>query len=553
MARVAAANPACLLTLAEGTRLKAQTATDRQAKPTTPSRSALTFQAGHRREIIRRQNFLPFYVIAKMKDDRSQPSIGGQEQVRTKVSPTGGDPPHKKPRGSFSIISLGCAKNLVDSEQIGAQLAAAGLRFTPKLEGADLIVINTCGFLAAAREESLRTIHEAVDLKRRGLARAIIVTGCLTQWEGEKLLQLCPGIDQVVGVWGETKIGEMATRLLTTGRPTDGRVYIPPEPPPQEVPSATGEPFPPRLRLTLPHAAYLKIAEGCDRFCTFCTIPKIRGQYRSRPIDSLVAEAEALATAGVRELILVAQDTTYYGVDLAGHPLLAELLKRLDTIEGLMWIRLLYLYPTHLTAELVETIAGSKRVIPYLDLPLQHVSDRILRRMNRQVTRAEIESLLGKLRERIPGLVLRTTFLTGFPGETEADFAELCDFVRQHRFEHLGVFAFSPEPNTPALKLDGQLPEAERKKRAETLMAIQQPITFAWLESQIGSTVDVLIDLRVPGEKDAFIGRSYAQAPEIDGVVYVTGRGLRPGVMVACELVARHGYDWIGVAVGKPR
>ncbi|MCS7239039.1 MAG: 30S ribosomal protein S12 methylthiotransferase RimO [Thermoguttaceae bacterium] len=485
------------------------------------------------------------------KETKRQPATGSAENL-SQMS-LGEGPGHPKPRGSFSIISLGCPKNLVDSEQIGAQLTAAGLRFTPKLEGADLIVVNTCGFLAAAREESLRAIHEAVDLKRRGFARAVIVTGCLSQWEGEKLLELCPGVDQVVGVWGEPKLGELATAILTTGRPADGRAYLPLEPTAQTSQSQTAEPFPPRLRLTLPHVAYLKIAEGCDRFCTFCTIPKIRGHYRSRPLDSLVAEAQALAASGVRELILVAQDTTYYGVDIIGRPLLAELLKRLDRIEGLLWIRLLYLYPTHVTEELVHTVANCKRVIPYLDLPLQHINDKILRRMNRQVSREEIERLLAHLRESLPGLVLRTTFLTGFPGETEAEFAELCEFVRQQRFEHLGVFAYSPEPNTPALKLEDQVPEAERKRRAERLMAIQQEIAFAWLESQIGSTVEVLIDLRVPGEKDAFVGRTYAQAPEIDGVVYVTGRGLRPGMIVPCELVARHGYDLVAAAVGKPR
>jgi ribosomal protein S12 methylthiotransferase len=449
---------------------------------------------------------------------------------------------------------LGCPKNLVDSEQICARLAEAGLRFTPRIEGTDLVVVNTCGFLGSARQESRKAIAEVVELKRRGSVRKVIVTGCCAEYEGQKLLEACPGIDRLVGIWGEDQIGEIALQVLQEG--TSGgkeQVYIPP-PPERAVSCAAPEgSFPSRLRLTTPHVAYLKIAEGCDRFCTFCTIPKIRGKYVSRPMEELVAEATALAQSGARELILVAQDTSYYGVDIAGRPLLAELLQKLDTIDKLEWIRVLYLYPTHVTDELIDTVARAKRVIPYLDLPLQHSEDRILRRMNRQTTRAEIESLLARLRTKIPGLVLRTTLMTGFPGETEEEFERMCEFVRQQRFEHLGVFAYSPEPDTPSLRLEGEIPEEVRQQRAEKLMAIQQELVFAWNESQIGKTVEVFLDLPVPGEKAAFVGRTYAQAPEIDGVVYVTGRGLRPGQLVPCEIVGRHGYDLVAAAVGKPR
>ncbi len=456
-------------------------------------------------------------------------------------------------RGSFSIISLGCPKNLVDSEQICGQLAEAGFRFTPRLEGSDLVVINTCGFLASAREESLKTIYEVLELKRQGFVRKVIVTGCFAQYEGERLLERCPGVDRVVGVWGESQIGQVAGELLNGGCQADSRVLLPSPPEcPESCPGgSTG--FPSRMRLTAPHVAYLKIAEGCDRFCTFCTIPKIRGKYVSRPLEELVAEARALAAAGTRELILVAQDTSYYGVDLVGKSLLPELLRRLEEVEGLEWIRLLYLYPTHVTDELIDTVSGSRRVVPYLDLPLQHSEDRILRRMNRQTTRSEIETLLARIRQTIPGVVIRTTFMVGFPGETEEEFEKLCEFVRSQRFEHLGVFAYSPEPDTPSLRLDGEVPEAERKRRADTLLAIQQEIAFGWNEAQVGRTLDVLIDLPVRGEKGVFVGRTYAQAPEIDGVVYVTGKGVRPGQLVPCEIVARHGYDLVAAPVGKPR
>jgi ribosomal protein S12 methylthiotransferase len=464
------------------------------------------------------------------------------------------NPPDIPPmQGSFSIISLGCPKNLVDSEQICAQLADSGLRFTPRVEGADLVVINTCGFLASAREESLRAIYEVLELKRRGSVGKVVVTGCFAEYEGEKLLEKCPGVDRVVGVWGESEIGTIASELLDSCSGCQTRVHVPLKGESSAKCSSGVSSFPSRMRLTAPHVAYLKIAEGCDRFCTFCTIPKIRGKYTSRPLEELVAEARALAAAGTRELILVAQDTSYYGVDLVGKPLLPELLRRLEEVEGLEWIRLLYLYPTHVTDELIDTIASSVRVIPYLDLPLQHSEDRILRRMNRHTTRAEIESLLSRLRERIPGLVIRTTLMTGFPGETEEEFHRLCEFVRLQRFEHLGVFAYSPEPDTPSVRLDGEVPEAERKRRAEILLGIQQEITFAWNEDQVGKTLEVLIDLPVRGEKGVFVGRTYAHAPEIDGVVYVTGKGIRPGQMVPCEIVARHGYDLIAAPVGKPR
>jgi ribosomal protein S12 methylthiotransferase len=308
-----------------------------------------------------------------------------------------------------------------------------------------------------------------------------------------------------------------------------------------------------RLRITPRHFAFLKISEGCDRLCTFCAIPRMRGKHYSKPMEEVVAEARELAADGVRELVIVAQDTTYYGMDLYGRPRLAELLRELEQVEGLDWIRLMYFYPMYITDELIETIAGSKRIVPYLDMPLQHASDRMLKRMQRRVNRQETETLLSKLRAAIPGLVMRTTFITGFPGETDADFNELAGFVREHRFERLGVFTYSFEPDTPAARLPDQLPEELKAERRERLMEVQQEIAFQWNDAQIGRRLDVLIDAVVPEQGNAWIGRSYADAPDVDGVVYVTGGGLSVGQIVPCEVVARSGYDLAAVAVGKPR
>jgi ribosomal protein S12 methylthiotransferase len=306
----------------------------------------------------------------------------------------------------------------------------------------------------------------------------------------------------------------------------------------------------PRCRLTPPHLAFLKISEGCNRSCSFCAIPQIRGPYASKPIEQIVSEAEELAADGVRELIVVAQDTTFYGIDLYGRPRLAEVLRRLDRLDGLAWIRLMYLYPVHVTDELMDVFAGAEKILPYLDLPLQHINDEILGQMRRRVTRAQTERLLDRLRERIPELVLRTTLIAGFPGESEEQFAELLEFVRQRRFERLGVFCYSDEPGTPAGGLESKVPDELCRARRGRLLAAQQEIAFAWGESQVGRRLDVLLDAAVPEAANAYVGRSYADAPEIDGVVYVTGENLAPGQIVPCEIVAARGYDLIGVAEG---
>ncbi len=375
-------------------------------------------------------------------------------------------------------------------------------------------------------------------LKQRGRVGRVIVAGCLAERDKARLWEKYPEIDQLIGVFARDEIS-LTVERLDRGEEEQRGLFRPA--PICPLPD-TG-----RRRITLRHLAYLKIAEGCNRLCSFCSIPQMRGPYASKPIEHVVAEAEELAADGVRELVLVAQDTTFYGLDSDGQPRLAELLRRLEAVEGLAWIRLMYLYPMYITDELIEVLAGGGKVLPYLDLPLQHVNDEVLRRMRRRVDRRQIEQLLDRLRQRIDALVLRTTLMTGFPGETEEQFAELLDFVERCRFERLGVFAFCHEPGTPAEELDGRLPDAVKQSRRDRLMAAQQEIAFAWNASQVGRRLDVMIDRPIAGQPHAHVGRTYADAPEVDGQIYVTGEGLSPGQIVSCEVVAADGYDLIGV------
>jgi len=446
-------------------------------------------------------------------------------------------------KGRYAFVSLGCPKNLVDSERMLGMLQLDGYQMTDDPCGADFAVVNTCGFIEEARQESFAVIDEMLELKRRGDLRGVIVSGCLAERQKEALLVDRPEIDHLVGVFGREEVTKVADRLI--GGLDEQRTVFQPAPT-HPLPDTS------RLRITPKHFAFLKISEGCDRLCTFCAIPKMRGKHATKPIEEVVAEAQELVADGVRELVIVAQDTTYYGMDLYGEPRLVELLEQLEHVEGLDWIRLMYFYPMYVDDRLIETIAASQRIIPYLDMPLQHANDQMLRRMQRRVNRSDTEALLAKLRAQIPDLVMRTTFITGFPGETDQQFEELVEFVRAQQFERLGVFTYSFEPDTPAAKLPDQVSESVMQQRREHLMAEQQAIAFAWNDAQIGRKLDVLIDAPVPGESEAWIGRSYADAPDVDGVVYVTGVGLSPGALVPCELVARRDYDLIGVACGEP-
>jgi ribosomal protein S12 methylthiotransferase len=441
-------------------------------------------------------------------------------------------------KGTYAFVSLGCPKNLVDSERMLGKLAQDGYAPVPDADGADVVIINTCGFIEPARQESLAVIREMLALKERGRVGAVVVAGCLAERKKDELLQEVPGVDHIVGVFGREEIAQVVDRTLARARTNIQEQRSLFRPAPVRALEDTA-----RLRITPRHYAYLKISEGCDRLCTFCAIPGMRGKHVTKPIEEVLREARELADDGVRELILVAQDTTYYGMDLYGRVRLAELLRALDRVDGIEWVRVLYAYPINFTDELIETLAGARKVLPYLDLPLQHVNDRVLRRMQRRVNRAGTEDVLARLRRAIPNLTLRTTFIVGFPGETEAEFEELQAFVRESRFERLGVFPYSLEPGTPAARLDGHLPEEVKQERRDRVMEAQQEIAFRWSAAQVGKELEVIVDGLDPEVPNHAMARGHADAPDIDGVVRVKGKGLRPGDLVRVKVTAADGYD----------
>jgi ribosomal protein S12 methylthiotransferase len=437
---------------------------------------------------------------------------------------------------TITFVSLGCSKNLVDSERMLGLLAQGRYAIVPESEAADLVIVNTCGFIESARRESISVIEEMIDRKRSGHVKGVVIAGCLAEREKDTLLERFPDVDDVVGVFGREEIVRVADRLL--GGLSEQRGLFRPAPVQAQDDRA-------RLRITPRHLAYLKVSEGCDRNCTFCAIPFMRGKHVTKPIEMVVAEAEELAADGVRELILVAQDMTYYGVDLYGQPRLADLLRQLEQVEGIEWLRILYCYPQFFSDQLYDVLGSSRKIIPYLDMPLQHINDRMLKMMNRRHTRAESEAIISRLRATIPGLVLRTTFIVGFPGETQAEIDELVEFVQATRFERLGVFPYSFEGDTPAAKLAGHLPEETTLERRDRVMAVQQPIAFEFNRSLAGKTLDVLIDAPAPEGRHVWLGRSYADAPDVDGVTWVRGTDLRPGDLVSCQVVAAEGYDLV--------
>ena len=440
--------------------------------------------------------------------------------------------------GRFCLVTLGCPKNLVDSERMAGLLGLDGYEMVREPEGSDFVVINTCAFIGDSRSESHAVIREMLDLKKNGRTRGVIVAGCLAQRDKEKLLDMYPGVDQLVGVFGREDIAAAAQRLVT-GLHEQRTVFRPA--PTRALPDTH------RLRITPRHLAFLKISEGCDRACTFCSIPQMRGKHASKPIEAVVAEAEELVADGAKELVVVAQDTTFYGRDIYRQPRLDDLLRQLERIQGLQWIRLMYFYPMYITDELLDVIAGSGKILPYIDIPLQHIDDDMLRRMRRATTREKTELLLDRLRARIPQLVLRTTLIAGFPGETEEQFERLLEFVERRKFERLGAFAYSQEPTTPAGMMESQVPDEVKQARRNQLLSAQQKVAFAWSQAQVGRRMDVILDSQVPGEPTAFVGRTYADAPEVDGAAYVSGENLAAGQIVPCEIVTSRGYDLIAV------
>jgi ribosomal protein S12 methylthiotransferase len=474
-------------------------------------------------------------------DPSASASCGAGTSVMPAVNPV--DP--ATCRGTFAMVSLGCPKNLVDTERMLGLLRDDGWQLVGEPAGSDLVIVNTCAFIDASRAESYAAINEMLDLKKAGQTRGVIVAGCLAERQKDKLLDELPGVDAVIGVFSRDEVARSAERLI--GRLGEQRSIF--KPAPARALDDSG-----RMRVTPRHMAYLKISEGCDRTCTFCAIPKMRGKHATKPIEEVVREAKELAADGVKELVIVAQDTTYYGMDLYGEPRLVELLAELEKIEGFTWIRLMYLYPMYFTDGLIDAIAASKKIIPYLDMPLQHASDPVLKRMQRRVAKEPTEALLEKLRARIPNLVLRTTFITGFPGETREQFEEMLDFVRRWRFERAGVFTYSLEPDTPAAKLDGHMDEAEKVARRDELMREQQKIAHEHSRAQVGKVLDVIVDRQSDEREDVWIGRTSADAPDIDCVVYVTAPGSSAkqpltGKIIPVEIVASSGYDLAGVPV----
>ena len=410
---------------------------------------------------------------------------------------------------TFALISLGCAKNLVNSEQMLYLLSEAGYALVPEAEGADFAVVNTCGFIDAAKSEAIDTILELAELKKAGKLGAIIVTGCLSERYQDSIQDELPEIDAVLGVGSFGEIVKAADAVM------EGRVlraFASNSAPVDEIP---------RVVSTGPSWAYLRIAEGCDNFCAFCAIPYIRGRYRSRAMESVLEEARDLAAHGVKELIVIAQDITRYGTDLYGKRSLASLCRELARIEGVEWIRLHYLYPDQFDDELIDEIASNEKIVKYLDIPILHINDGILKAMHRRGTGAEIRQLFATLRQRIPGLVLRTSLITGLPGEGEAEFEELCAFLKEARIERAGVFPFSPEEGTPAAKMD--YPDAAvAQKRADLVMQLQAQIMDEFCESFVGKTIRVLCQ-SYDEESGLLVGRSWADSPDIDGLVFFEG------------------------------
>lgn len=433
------------------------------------------------------------------------------------------------------FISLGCDKNLVDSEVMLGLLDAKGYRIVDEEQEADIIVINTCCFIHDAKEESIRTILEMAEYKKEGRLKALIVTGCLAQRYQQEILKEIPEVDAVVGTTSYDRI----IRVIEEALAGDGRVEL------ADVDSLplVGEK---RLLTTGGHYAYLKIAEGCDKHCTYCIIPKIRGNYRSVPMERLMKEAEELAEQGVKELILVAQETTLYGKDLYGERSLHRLLEGLCKIRGIRWIRLLYCYPEEIYDELIQVIKKEKKICHYLDLPIQHASDEILKRMGRKTSREQLEKIIWKLREEIPDITLRTTLITGFPGETKEQHEELMEFIDEMEFDRLGVFTYSPEEDTPAADMPDQIPEEVKEERRAELMELQQEIAFDQAEEMTGREVLVMVEGKVVDE-DAYVGRTYRDAPNVDGLIFIhTEEELMSGDFARVKVAGALEYDLIG-------
>ncbi len=418
----------------------------------------------------------------------------------------------------YSIISLGCSKNLVDSEVFASIIEQSGFSITDVLEEAEVIIINTCGFILDAKEESIEIILEAAEHKISGKCRKLVVTGCLVKRYFQSLKDTIPEIDELV----DLKDFDKFAKIFQT-RPTSDRKL-----------------------LTLPHFAYLRISDGCNNLCSYCAIPSIRGELKSIPIEELITEAESLIEKGVKELIIIAQDTANYGVDIYKKQKLDVLLKELHKIRNLEWIRILYLHPAHITSKIIDTIGKLPKICKYFEIPIQHINNEILQSMNRKVTKERIKDIITEIRTKIPDAIIRTTLITGYPGESKEKYIELRDFVKEIKFERLGVFSYSPEEDTPAFDLTEHIPKKIAEKRNKEIMRLQQTISEDFLASLIGKKIKVIIDRIGEGKEFSFEGRSYFDAPEIDGTVFIEKGKAEIGKIVTVEITDSWEYDLVG-------
>ena len=436
---------------------------------------------------------------------------------------------------SIGMVSLGCAKNQVDAEQMLFLLQQAGYNILPEPAGADVVIVNTCGFIESAKTEAIDNILAMAQLKAEGSVGKILVTGCLAQRYQEEILKELPEVDGVLGTGSYYDVVSAVKQLLDGAEGIEEYGDI--QAPVQECG---------RILTTPKHYAYLKIAEGCDNHCAFCIIPTLRGKYRSRPMDKLIEEAKELAVSGVKELIVVAQDTSRYGIDLYGERKLAELLRELCKIDGFVWVRVHYLYPDEMSDELIDVLANEPKIVKYLDIPIQHIDDGILKKMNRRGNSKYLKVLLTKLRDRIPGLVLRTSLITGLPGEGEKEFEALCDFLREYKLERVGAFAFSPEEGTRAAKME--YPDAEvARQRADVVEEIQSRIMDEWNESMMGKKLQVLCE-GYDADEECWYGRTFADSPDIDGrILFDSEEELTPGDFVTVEVTDACDGELIGV------
>ena len=437
------------------------------------------------------------------------------------------------------FISLGCDKNTVDTQQMAGLLqgSAAQYTFTDDEEEADIAVVNTCAFINSAKEESIGQILSLAERRKTGQLKALIVTGCLAQRYQEEIGKDIPEVDAVLGTTAEDQLGVVLDEILH-GKSAPKVLTADLD----KVPAKQSAPV---LSLESP-VGYLKIAEGCNKCCSYCVIPSLRGHYRSVPIEQVLEDAKTLLAGGVRELILVAQETTLYGVDLYGKKMLPELLRRLCLLGGVRWIRILYCYPEEITKELVEVVRSEPKIVPYFDMPIQHASDRILKAMGRRTNRKELEEIIGYIREQIPDVCLRTTLITGFPGETEEDHRELLSFVRRMKFDRLGVFTYSKEEGTPAAAMKNQVHPSTKKRRQKELMLLQQQIAFEAAEKMKDKVLDVIIEGKIADE-DVYVGRTYKDIPGVDSNIFVeTKRELMTGDFIKARVTGADGYDLIG-------